>query len=432
MFLVPSLSQAMPIVITYEYEFAPSNTNAGDGGTFRAEILGTLQADGDTIFIDSFISASFRDVVFPSIEVGEFHGPDLNFGDPAVVSLSGLLVDFHVCPSGFTGTIGGGSIPNDCPFGVEGGFIFSIGSSTNIFGPDGVASIGDGSGDESRAFERPYVQANSRIVLPACENPVTLDEVWNNVTTGFTVDPTLPQPSIIDAAQGQNVRGFVDVERTDVISIQCESDYFATYVWFGAGSAADTTAAERIAKVEAFVASVGEISVFVDEIPVESFVTPAVDGFYPNSTREPAGIIVAGYIVEPFELSPGVHRVRLEFGNFGLFADIPFVVVAATPTPDILLEQLSDSVISLDWPGRKGAVFYGGIIALAQAYYDTDDIQATCAQMQFLEKMLGHIKFLAIGGGGTFLPGARSVTREDIEDIQGQNANILLALDCAN
>lgn len=156
-----------------------------------------------------------------------------------------------------------------------------------------------------------------------CEVPVSLHEVLIGLDTGFSVDPSLPQSTFVLAGLGQNVRGFISAESTDGQSAQCESDYFAIYAWFGGGGAA--TEEERLAKVEAFYATLPH-DFSIDGIPVEKFRTDAADGFVPFPSRPLMGTISSYHIVQPFELAPGGHTARVDFGE-GFAFDISFTVL---------------------------------------------------------------------------------------------------------
>ena len=78
--------------------------------------------------------------VYQSIEANDFNA--IPSDTPAVMSFSGLTLNFRACHNGFTEDSGVG-FPDDCPFAFEGGF----GMSYNINPPGGWASAADGSGD---------------------------------------------------------------------------------------------------------------------------------------------------------------------------------------------------------------------------------------------------------------------------------------------
>jgi hypothetical protein len=107
-------------VIEFSYTFDANSL--GISGQILAGIIdGTVLDDGDTIVINSCVSATlitegFDDYLY---EIGDM--TDIRaatFGDTPVMSFSGIRLDFWVCSTGFVEF-------NDCPFGEPGGFLIS-------------------------------------------------------------------------------------------------------------------------------------------------------------------------------------------------------------------------------------------------------------------------------------------------------------------
>lgn len=102
-------------LFTFSYTF--DNT----GHILTGVVDGTLQLDGDTIVINSFVQASLAGHAYIFNGMTGIQASSLD--EKAVMSLSGATLDFWVCSQGFTvvDTLGRG----DCPFGAEGGFLIS-------------------------------------------------------------------------------------------------------------------------------------------------------------------------------------------------------------------------------------------------------------------------------------------------------------------
>lgn len=147
-----------------------------------------------------------------------------------------------------------------------------------------------------------------------CENPVSLTEVTNGINTGFSANPSLPQSAFVRSAQGENVRGFISGEafgpNTEIS--QCDSDYILYYLWLGAFG---DTAAERIAAVQDFRSNTtifpNSIPITIDGVSFPSFETSPADGFWPNNDRRPMAYIIIGYIIQPRQLSQGLHTAQI-------------------------------------------------------------------------------------------------------------------------
>lgn len=140
--------------VQFSYVF-DANVRGTPGNELTGEVEGILLADNDTIEITDLRSASLGgyDYVINDGFVG------IRAADPAArarLSLTGNVLDFWICPLGFSGLNPNGG--GDCPFGAEGGFLISqeptpVGSNVAWAGvPELGASYRDG--------DRPYNAAN--------------------------------------------------------------------------------------------------------------------------------------------------------------------------------------------------------------------------------------------------------------------------------
>lgn len=164
----------------------------------------------------------------------------------------------------------------------------------------------------------------SQASFAQCENPVGLDDIWDELDIGFTVDPAAPQPDIMLAAQGLPTRGFISMDVGEVGTVQCESDHFLTYLWIGGSPFNAPTPEERIQKVWNLRARLSQFDLFIDGLPVtaEFIETEPEDGFDPREGREgdPMANMFVGWVSEPYSLAPGFHEVTMEF-----FLDATFI-----------------------------------------------------------------------------------------------------------
>ncbi|MEM6818165.1 MAG: PEP-CTERM sorting domain-containing protein [Pseudomonadota bacterium] len=145
------LGSASAAFIEFSYAFESESDESGSQPSslvLSGIVDGTVGSDGDTVTIDSFVSASLGafDYSFSpatDIRTGAFGGiPALSF--------SGAVLDFWVCPGGFTPE----EADVDCDFGSGGGG-FLI---TNDFFGSGNAVARAGApvfGQNFRAFDRP-------------------------------------------------------------------------------------------------------------------------------------------------------------------------------------------------------------------------------------------------------------------------------------
>ncbi len=99
---------------SFDYTFS-------DGSTLTGALDGTIQADSDTVFINSFGSVSYLGTTLASIELTDFvSGSDFPAGAlQPLVSFSGNAMDIFVCPNGFTS--------GNCTLSSDGGFFFNNG-----------------------------------------------------------------------------------------------------------------------------------------------------------------------------------------------------------------------------------------------------------------------------------------------------------------
>ena len=135
--------------LTYEFYGTSAQQAWARGAIVVVEFDGTVQADGDTIAINSIDSMTLDRVdmpsyVFPSVEAGEIE--TVPPGGTPVVSFSGSTLNFTVCPSGFTVDTDMDGVLDNCAYEVDGGFGMTYGLSAS----DGDwASIADNTGTAS-------------------------------------------------------------------------------------------------------------------------------------------------------------------------------------------------------------------------------------------------------------------------------------------
>ncbi|PKG86006.1 hypothetical protein CXF85_04345 [Colwellia sp. 75C3] len=106
------------------------------GEVLTGVINGVVLADTDTVQINSFISVKFDNESFLSIENDEVRATLIT--DTPSMSFSGNVLDFWVCPAGFTAQFLGGG---DCNFKNESGFLLT---HSIEFAVDGWAAAGPG------------------------------------------------------------------------------------------------------------------------------------------------------------------------------------------------------------------------------------------------------------------------------------------------
>lgn len=140
-------TSASAALIEFSYIFDADSL--GDSGQVLTGLIdGTVQSDGDTVVINSFLSASLGGSDYG---IGAATGIRTGaLGDTPMMSFSGDVLDFWVCPLGFSSSSG-----SDCDFGIEGGFLVShiaFGSAAHAGHP--------AFGELYRASDRPLVQEN--------------------------------------------------------------------------------------------------------------------------------------------------------------------------------------------------------------------------------------------------------------------------------
>ena len=190
-----------------------------------------------------------------------------------------------------------------------------------------------------------------QVALPQCDQPVTIEEVINNLESGFDVDPagSGPFPPIWNASSGISTRGFIDVERGEIVPVQCETDHIAIYAWFGGSSVAN----DLIQAVVSF-RNLFDLTLSVDGAPVGLIDFTPYIGVSPVSV-ETRGILKVAAIIEPGDLTPGVHQAVLQLRSdvsFNLDLPVTFYITAATP--ESLVRNLLESVASLDLAAGLG------------------------------------------------------------------------------
>jgi len=123
---------------------------------------------------------------------------------------------------------------------------------------------------------------------------------------------------------------------------------------------------------------------------------------FTTSTADPTGpwIIIGGF--------PGARDF-----NFRTYVDV---------SPAVLLQALLADVT-----GHGPARILEKTVALAQTYYDNDDIQATCAVLQFFDYEVRVIWKLS---NATRKPAAWKITTEQMDDWLAQSGSIQIALGC--
>jgi hypothetical protein len=181
--------------------------------------------------------------------------------------------------------------------------------------------------------------------LPQCDQPISIEEVVNNLESGFDVDPAGPGPfpPIWSASNGTSTRGFIDVERGEIVPVQCETDHIAIYVWFG-GS---TVANDLIQDVVNF-RNLFDVTLSLDGAPVGLMDFTPYIGASPVSLTT-RGILKVAAIIEPGDLTPGVHRAILQLRSDTSFnVDLPVTFYITAVTPESLVRTLLESVASLN------------------------------------------------------------------------------------
>ena len=168
----------------------------------------------------------------------------------------------------------------------------------------------------------------SQASFAQCENPVSEEDVRDELEIGFSVAPGGPVSDFVLAAQGIPTRGFISPEahyytESDVVTtVQCETDYFLTYLWIGAGNRTpEDTAGDRIASLWNFYGDHSPIEFLIDGVlidaPIE--VTEPQDGFNPWAPGTPMAYMFVYWISAPFgepdrySLEPDLYEMILHY-----------------------------------------------------------------------------------------------------------------------
>ena len=146
--ILPFGAGAETMELKYEFYGTEAQKDWARGAVIRMQFDGTVQADGDTVQINSIDSITLDRVgeasyTFPSVEAGEFGS--IPAGGTPVVSFSGSTLNFTVCPSGFTTDTDGDTVPDNCDYELTGGFGMTYGLSAGD-GDWASAAGDDGSG----------------------------------------------------------------------------------------------------------------------------------------------------------------------------------------------------------------------------------------------------------------------------------------------
>lgn len=202
LFLLPFGTQAETMELTYEFYGTSAQQSWARGAVLTVRFDGTVQANNDTVTINSIESATLErvgmpDYSYPSIEDAEIG--TVPAGGTPVASFSGSTLNFTVCPSGFTTDTDGDQILDNCTYETDGGFGMTYGLSES----DGDwASAADGTGTAICA---------SNPGCPATDNAVDVS-VWlldSDADVDGTFDTQDNCPDASNLFQG-DINGFAD------------------------------------------------------------------------------------------------------------------------------------------------------------------------------------------------------------------------------
>ena len=199
---------------TYEFTYVYVGTFEGNprpnpGSVLTGAFDGTIDPSdptGNTIIINSFLSASLRGIPYASISSNEFN--TVPSGGTPVMTFSGPGTNFRACPSGFTQPAGS---PDDCNFGNDGGF----GIFYNDFRPNGASFSGvRGQGTDGRATDVPFFPANWTLTVNDGDGIAsTIDGTF---TGSFNDQSAITSDDFTDQHLGGTTSGTI-VDRADQV-----------------------------------------------------------------------------------------------------------------------------------------------------------------------------------------------------------------------
>lgn len=145
-FLLSLGARAELMEFSYTFSGTPAQQPWATGAKITVAFDGTVQADKDTVTINSIDSVTLERAglpvfLYPSVETDEIE--TIPAGGTPVVSFSGTTLNFSVCPSGFTEDTDGDGSLDTCRFDITGGFRITYGLSAE----DGdIATAADNTG----------------------------------------------------------------------------------------------------------------------------------------------------------------------------------------------------------------------------------------------------------------------------------------------
>ena len=161
--------------IRFSYTF--TGNQRGDAGNIITGIIdGMLESDNDTIEILGFKQVSLAGIDY---QISESIGIQAILpANKPKMSLSGAVLDFWVCVQGFSQTTADGS--GDCPFGAEGGFLFSQAGLDGVTEPWALAGIPE-LGASYRNSDIPLTLANWQAEIMNPETDTDNDGIVDSV-----------------------------------------------------------------------------------------------------------------------------------------------------------------------------------------------------------------------------------------------------------
>jgi cytochrome c5 len=207
--------------VLFSYTF--TGNQRGDAGNIITGLIeGMVAADNDTIEILEFKQISLAGIDY---QLSESIGIQAILpANKPKMSLSGAVLDFWVCVQGFSQTTADGS--GDCPFGAEGGFLFSQAGLDSITDPWALAGIPE-LGASYRNSDIPLTLANWQAEIVNSETDTDND----NIADIF--DPDDDNDDIPDTYELAN--GLDPLDATDAV-LDNDSDGLSNYDEFLAGT----------------------------------------------------------------------------------------------------------------------------------------------------------------------------------------------------